>query len=99
MNLQKPLICETEINSVTYYNMINQKKKKKPGGFPDFMGQFLICLAGFEIAGGMIMAQNDINRMMIQCFFKDKPGIGYSTGDATLAYHFKMVNPVGLVQE
>ena len=48
---------------MAYDNMINHFNIKKPGGFPDLIGQFLIRFAGFQITGRMIMAKNDIHRM------------------------------------
>ena len=49
-NSYHTLIRETEVSIVTYDNMIDHFNIKKAGSFADLIGQFLICLAGFQIS-------------------------------------------------
>src|SRR6185437_4217396 len=94
-----PGICKTEIPILTYNDVINYFNIKIFGSFPDLMRQVFIRLAGFETAGGMIMAKDEIDRIHFQGLFQDDPGIGHRSRYPALADHFKMIYPVGLVQE
>ena len=67
--LHHAFICKTEIAIVTYYDMIDHFDIKKPCGFPDFVRQFFICLAGFQISRGMIMTENQYSPHGIPVLF------------------------------
>ncbi len=79
--------------------MINHFDIEKPGGFPNLVGKLFVGLTGFQIAGRVVMAENQVNCMGFQSFFKDDTRVGYCAGNTPLAYHFKMIDTIGLVKK
>ena len=83
--LQQSFSGKTKIFVVADNQVIEELDIEYLGGISDFFGKLDICLAGFQVAGGVVVAYNKAAGQRRQSFLENQFAIHDGTGNSARA--------------